>query len=213
MIWSSDFHLLQYSLTCFLLRNPTLQCQIAPSNLVKMLAFDLCRVILVRRREIVLKEPHPLLQEMLRDDDLHAVPIKGNNRRGDIGIESRGPLLETGNPLLIDGLVELQGEGTVSVVFLPDQARITALKSKACGSILIPHRRGWYQFKENIIRGYVRLRAEEQGVELATEYAAASASGSQSVWKQSSRRRRFGTRREDMRRTQYHDIEETPRRD
>jgi uncharacterized protein len=92
-------------------------------------------------------------------------------------------------------------------------ARITALKSKACGSILIPHRRGWYQFKENIIRGYVRLRAEEQGVELATEYAAASASGSQSVWKQSSRRRRFGTRREDMRRTQYHDIKETPRRD
>jgi uncharacterized protein len=92
-------------------------------------------------------------------------------------------------------------------------ARIAALKSKTCGSILIPHRRGWYQFKENIIRGYVRLRAEEQWVELATEYAAASASGSQSVWKQSSRRRRFGTPREDMKRTQYQDIEETRRRD
>ena len=85
--------------------------------------------------------------------------------------------------------------------------RITALKSTTCGPILVPYRRGWYQFKENMMRGYVRLRAEEQGVELATESAAASASGIQSVWKQSARRRRFGTRREDMRRTEYHDID------
>jgi hypothetical protein len=50
---------------------------------------------------------------------------------------------------------------------------LSELKSPACGRILrnqSPKATIWYQFSENIVRGYVRLRAEEQGVSLATEY-------------------------------------------
>ena len=81
-------------------------------------------------------------------------------------------------------------------------SRLNALKGKACGNILTTHRRGWYQFRESIIRGYVRLRAEEQGCELAFDYAAGSAKNNTALkWRPRStqRRRRFGTRAEDKR--------------
>src|ERR1700676_772653 len=44
--------------------------------------------------------------------------------------------------------------------------RLNMLKNASCGRILASAKKGWYYFRENIIRGYVRLRAEEQGCEL-----------------------------------------------
>ena len=48
--------------------------------------------------------------------------------------------------------------------------RITALKTKAHGAILTSTRRGWVKFSENLIRGYVRLVAESNGIRLALEH-------------------------------------------
>lgn len=84
--------------------------------------------------------------------------------------------------------------------------RLNALKGSGSGKILASNRRGWYQFRENIMRGYVRLRAEEQGCELALDYAAASSSSSDLKWHaRSTGRRRFGTRPEDKRKVTYPD--------
>lgn len=57
-----------------------------------------------------------------------------------------------------------------------DRARfaavITKLKSKSCGSVLITTtvnglpKKGWLSFKENLLRGFVRMQAESHGVEL-----------------------------------------------
>ena len=49
-------------------------------------------------------------------------------------------------------------------------ARMNRLKHDAHGAILKASRAGWYEFTENIVRGYVRLRAEEQGVELDVDH-------------------------------------------
>jgi hypothetical protein len=49
--------------------------------------------------------------------------------------------------------------------------RINALKRPAHGSILLGSRQGWYEFREPVMRGYVRLRAEAQGVELGADHA------------------------------------------
>ena len=54
--------------------------------------------------------------------------------------------------------------------------RLSSLKGITCGNILGSSRKGWYFFRENIIRGYVRLRAEERGYELALDYSAATGS-------------------------------------
>lgn len=79
-------------------------------------------------------------------------------------------------------------------------SRLNALKGKTCGNILTTQRRGWYQFRENIIRGYVRLRAEEQGCELAFDYAPGSSNNSALKWRpRTTQRRRFGTRADDKR--------------
>jgi uncharacterized protein len=48
--------------------------------------------------------------------------------------------------------------------------RINRLKHQAHGRILIGTRTGWYEFRENIVRGYVRLRAEEAGVPLEVDH-------------------------------------------
>ena len=48
------------------------------------------------------------------------------------------------------------------------------LTSPSCGKILrrqSDDARSYYQFAENIVRGYVRLRPEEQGINLATEHS------------------------------------------
>jgi archaellum biogenesis ATPase FlaH len=47
---------------------------------------------------------------------------------------------------------------------------LSALKSKNCGSVIKSRRRGWYEFRESMLRGYVRLRAEDQDVPLALDY-------------------------------------------
>lgn len=71
-------------------------------------------------------------------------------------------------------------------------ARLRKLKSEDCGSILSSNRAGWIQFRESIVRGYVRLRAEEKGIELALEYQAGKAP--RASWRQrGARRPAFGT--------------------
>lgn len=48
--------------------------------------------------------------------------------------------------------------------------RMNALKNSSHGSILIGSRQGWYELAEPILRGYIRLRAEHEGIELAKEH-------------------------------------------
>ncbi len=48
--------------------------------------------------------------------------------------------------------------------------RMNALKQPASAEILKATRSGWYSFSENIVRGYVRLHAQEQGVELEVDH-------------------------------------------
>ena len=48
--------------------------------------------------------------------------------------------------------------------------RMNALKRPNHASILKANRQGWYEFNEAVVRGYVRLRAEEQGVELGSQH-------------------------------------------
>lgn len=48
--------------------------------------------------------------------------------------------------------------------------RMNALKNSSHGAILIGSRQGWYELREPILRGYIRLRAENEGIELAKEH-------------------------------------------
>jgi hypothetical protein len=48
--------------------------------------------------------------------------------------------------------------------------RMSYLKNKTHGEILIGSRQGWYELREPILRGYIRLRAEHEGIELAKEH-------------------------------------------
>lgn len=47
---------------------------------------------------------------------------------------------------------------------------MTRLRSDSCGNILrlYRNRQGWYEYQENMMRGFVRLVAESNGVQLAT---------------------------------------------
>lgn len=49
-------------------------------------------------------------------------------------------------------------------------ARMNTLKKPAHGEILKANRQGWYEFREPIVRGYVRLRAEHRGVALGKDH-------------------------------------------
>jgi uncharacterized protein len=49
---------------------------------------------------------------------------------------------------------------------------LSRLRTPAHNKILKLFRRGWYEFSENVIRGYVRLRAEDAGCPLALEFDA-----------------------------------------
>jgi hypothetical protein len=51
--------------------------------------------------------------------------------------------------------------------------RLNSLKSKMCGKILESPRRSWFEFRESMVRGYVRLRAEDLNVRLALEHESA----------------------------------------
>lgn len=48
--------------------------------------------------------------------------------------------------------------------------RMNRLKSPAHGEILTGNRQGWYQFTEKMIRGYVRLRAEQNKIDLDLDH-------------------------------------------
>lgn len=48
--------------------------------------------------------------------------------------------------------------------------RINNLKRPASGNIVIGSRTGWYEFREKMMRGYARLRSEQQGVQLEAEH-------------------------------------------
>jgi len=50
--------------------------------------------------------------------------------------------------------------------------RINSLKQRSHASILTGTRAGWYEFTEKVIRGYVRLRAEQEGVVLEVDHPA-----------------------------------------
>ena len=47
--------------------------------------------------------------------------------------------------------------------------RLNSLKKASHGSIICANPQGWYSFSENIIRGYVRLRAEQAGVKIGID--------------------------------------------
>ncbi len=84
--------------------------------------------------------------------------------------------------------------------------RLNALKTVRCGNILVNARRGWYRFHESMMRGYVRLRAEEQGCELALDYAAASSQSPGLGWRRPPvRRGKIGTTPRDRQRLEYPD--------
>ena len=51
--------------------------------------------------------------------------------------------------------------------------RINSLKQPSHGAILSATRQGWYEFTEKVIRGYIRLRAEQDGVILEADHPAA----------------------------------------
>ncbi|PRY92573.1 putative ATPase [Hasllibacter halocynthiae] len=48
--------------------------------------------------------------------------------------------------------------------------RMNRLKQEAHGHILVGNKQGWYKFRENWMRGYVRLVAEEKGVPLGVDH-------------------------------------------
>jgi len=48
--------------------------------------------------------------------------------------------------------------------------RINSLKQPSHGAILTGSRQGWYEFTEKMIRGYVRLRAEQRGIILEVDH-------------------------------------------
>lgn len=48
--------------------------------------------------------------------------------------------------------------------------RLNSLKRPAHGHVLVANRQGWYGFRENILRGYVRLRAERAGVVIGIDH-------------------------------------------
>lgn len=83
-------------------------------------------------------------------------------------------------------------------------SRLNTLKGSTCGRILTNwhEKKGWYEFRESIMRGYVRLRAEEQGIELALDFAAATGSSASPAWPARGARRARMTSRSDWAKTQ-----------
>ena len=47
--------------------------------------------------------------------------------------------------------------------------RFLALKKDSHANIVVGHGSGWFSFRENVVRGYVRLKAESQGVPLVKD--------------------------------------------
>jgi len=64
----------------------------------------------------------------------------------------------------------MEAVGRPPLDFTGFQSNLANLKTSRHGGILESERRGWVQFSENLIRGYVRLVAESKGVRLALEH-------------------------------------------
>lgn len=47
--------------------------------------------------------------------------------------------------------------------------RLLVLRTENHGNVIVGHGAGWFSFKENILRGYVRLVAENKGIKLARD--------------------------------------------
>ncbi|QDL92464.1 ATP-binding protein [Paroceanicella profunda] len=56
-------------------------------------------------------------------------------------------------------------------------SRMNSLKKESHGCILTGSRQGWYEFTEKMIRGYVRLKAEQAGIELEADHPTARPKG------------------------------------
>jgi hypothetical protein len=52
----------------------------------------------------------------------------------------------------------------------PFYQRMNKLKKDNHGCVVIGNRQGWYGFRENVVRGYVRLRAERAGVRIGVDH-------------------------------------------
>ena len=48
--------------------------------------------------------------------------------------------------------------------------RLLRLRNENHGSVIIGHGSGWFSYRENILRGYVRLFAEHRGIRLASDH-------------------------------------------
>jgi len=82
------------------------------------------------------------------------------------------------------GIMKERGKGPVERTKFT--AKLTSLKSSSFGRILVSKKRNWTEFRETVVRGYVRLRAEDQGVELAQDCTTSTKTSE--VWmKQSSK--------------------------
>jgi uncharacterized protein len=51
--------------------------------------------------------------------------------------------------------------------------RLNRLKTDSHAKILTPSGQGWYEYTDNIVRGYVRLKAQQENVEIGDAYFAA----------------------------------------
>jgi uncharacterized protein len=51
--------------------------------------------------------------------------------------------------------------------------RYLSLRKESHGRIVVGHGSGWFSFRENIMRGYVRLRAASQGIDLGRHHSTA----------------------------------------
>jgi energy-coupling factor transporter ATP-binding protein EcfA2 len=59
--------------------------------------------------------------------------------------------------------------------------KLNSLKSLSCGKILVSKTRNWTEFRDTVVRGYVRLQAENQSVELEQDCAPAKVTNENSM--------------------------------
>ena len=64
----------------------------------------------------------------------------------------------------------MDARGRTALTFERFNKHLAALRGKKHGSIICASRPGWVRFTENLVRGYVRLKAESCGVRLALEH-------------------------------------------
>lgn len=82
----------------------------------------------------------------------------------DIYEKSYIPIMSIRNNLLSDG------DTRPTLTIAQFRARLNNLKTERHGEIIRGTGAGWYEFNEKMIRGYVRLRAREKGVELGSDH-------------------------------------------